>query len=465
MSGFEGDGGGRDSLPGVVLFDAMNHQNSGWASVAGEAARKVLGTRELASSAVWLTNLDFEQFQVSGLSRNHRFRRQNYLRSPLSSIADDLGFNGATTSATAPNAAQCASALSDVFSRVIRVSRLLGVPGFPPFQLRQGFNAAFCPPDQTPLSPEILAALRDSTQVYTISERQTRGKPPDKTKTISVVAHRIEHAKQMCRYGVPTGSWRRVPDMTVEAIRTHPRPLLISADILETDQAVGSILNFGGVTPRARMAGSGRPTPDAQPREWMTQPEFNFLSRHARLNIKTVYEAQGFVENPMAKIIGAFSEAQSVSMAFLLAAESIWSAPLVDAQNRQAVTPAAAWISSLDRITCASLAIHLAQRDPSVDIVSFSYGRVTFRTRDRGNQTAAWLADLLEGTHLIPPMIPGQSASPPPSAQPSLAKIYRGLVLSGDRGLIEQCDDHALAEWNRRFPHGMTPVSSSVPAA
>jgi len=453
-----------ESLAGVVLFNDRRTLNSAWCSIEGEAARKIAGARELSTAAVWLTNLDFNEFGNSGLHGSHRYRRENYLRSRLNSISTEIGTAQHSAGGDSQDVAHCAVRLSDLFSRVMKVSHRLGVPGFPPHQLRQGFHSTFWLPIRQPIPPEIEAAVRDSTELASLSERQQRPKAIGKTPMIdyAVNFHRVEHARQMISMPLPSGRWRRLPMMSIPQIVSHELPLLIRAEVMASDAAAGSILNFGGNALKSRMATSGRASADAQPRGWMTLPEFIFLSRHAKLAVNEIYEAERYMSNPLRPVIQNFGDCQSLSISFQLAAESLWTCPLVDASNRMAITPQSAWLSAYDRMRCAEIAIEVAARDADVDILSYGYGRLCFRGPEYGDDRLRWMAMLLRGTDLIPPM-PSKGGIETSEDGENLTHLYRAMILSGDHELLADADSAALAEWDDRFPAGYSlDVSAAV---
>lgn len=433
------------ALAGVALFDNTARRDTGWACIAGDQPRRIAGTKDLTSGAVWLTNIDFTEFRNSGLGGSNRYRRSNYLRTNLGRLASELGVASHRAGTIPASGAECTATLANFFATVMEVSWRLRVNGYPPNQLRQGFRVISHIPPPPQLQREVERAIEDSFQSYTFSERRLGGLHSDETEVIFLAIHRLEHARNVLSKPVPAGNWRVCPKMTTDQIVNSERPLLLKVEISSSENQVGRLLNFGGNTTRQT-----RDTSEARPREWVTQPEYEFLLHHARIHVDTIYQAEEYIPNPLRKILEHFGELQAVSPAFLSVAESIWASGLVNSGGYADRSPFGAWIASYDRIACAQAAIDLIHRDPSIDVTSFGYGRIGFRTKARGDGTSAWMAGLLDGTKLIPPIIPEQALGDATMTMEDPITMLRAAALMGQTGMLEQFDAAAIDEWDRR---------------
>ena len=238
---------------GVVLFDSPLQRDSGWCSVNGEPAFAINSAQALSSGAVWIVNLEDRLFRDSGLGASKRFRSRDYLRSTLLSLAREMGVAVKTESGHQALGAGCARTLSRLFASTMDISARLGMHTFPLGQLRLGYRQSFAPEDEVLDAPLRYAdVFRDACQRYAMSERRRQQRSTMyQEQTTTFTRHRYEHAVEVLAQYVPRGRWRSLPIMSAREIASHPRPLLIEAEVHNIGDPLGHLINFGGTLPLA----------------------------------------------------------------------------------------------------------------------------------------------------------------------------------------------------------------------
>ena len=89
---------------GVCWFDDREVVGEGWASEAGQPARRINGIGDLSSSVSWVLNLGYTDFKRLSLHNSHHLRDEQYFRISLRAMADEMGLSG-----NAPRFVQVAS--------------------------------------------------------------------------------------------------------------------------------------------------------------------------------------------------------------------------------------------------------------------------------------------------------------------------------------------------------------------
>lgn len=426
-------------LAGVALFDDPGARGDGWACIAGESGFRISGTGDLNSSVVWLTNVDYRAFETSGLRGSRRYRRSNYLRTQLNRIASELGVIPYSAGVDEARGREAAEALAQFFASVMEIAWRIGVGGYPIYQLRQGFRDLIVAPAEPTAQREIVAALADSFQAYTISE-SANPLSKEQSEYLSVTLHRTTHAKTILTQPVPSGGWRRSELRDPGAIIDSAKPLLVNVEFHGGESRISRLLNFGG---------AGK-TGDGGSRRWIPLPEFGFMYTHANCTVLDVMEAREYVQNPMVALLDNFDFLQDISPAFQIVAESIWSSCMVTSNGRADRGGLGSWVAAYDRLECMIAALDLMDRSDEIDIASFGYGRIAFKTRKHGPDTARWLSEVLAGTHLIPPVIPGAALENVQMNEDNPASLLRATALLDQVELLVGNDHAAMEDWDKQ---------------
>lgn len=430
------------TTPGVALFDNTTAVGTGWASLAGEPAIPIKGQDTLTSAGLWMVNLGLKGMKGTQLDKTDRFRGTDYLKTGLNLLAEEIGCAQPGHARKLPIAqgGVAAARLSGLFRHVMDVACRLGVVGAPARMLLCGFRAINHHHVEPPLSPEVADAITNACDRYTYSQTDpTRAQKHD-LKDVTFVRHRWNHARDVLAQMVPYGRWRWVPMMSREEILQHPFPLLLEIHVNEVEPSLAKVLNFGGK--------SGNDL-DAQPRRWMTAPEYVFLSAHAKIAIISILQAESYIENPLLGNFPTYGRTQQFSPAFQLAIESYWTAGLHLPNAVRDCSSIAAWMLAYDRIACVRDALHLlAHKDLQVDVLGFGLGKVRVSTIDPNAKFGQWLREAVQGTHLIPPLAinAGATYSLPPKCDG--VEVLQAIQISGEAKLYDTLDERAIKNWD-----------------
>lgn len=418
--------------------------------MAGESPRRVVGSHELSSSAVWLTNLEFDTF-YRDLRKNgsNLYRHDTFLRTSLWQLACELGLNDIKQYKRLTGREE-AQVMSRFFGDVMEASWRLGIRGYPQMMLSKGYRDRFYPdPPDVEYPRDLKDAFADINKAYSFSERRVASRKsgaPD--VSVSFTRHRYQHAVQVCEQPIPYGDWRRVSMMSRYEIRDTSIPLLLRVVVNRVDAHLGALVNFGGYRNKLHVD-AGVAQRDASPRQWMSLPEYVFMSQHADIEVHEIYQAGAYIENPTLAALDRIDLMQQLSPAFLLCCENLWTCPQrakMDFLTDK--TAVAGWLRSYDRLLCLRDALTLIERDPEVDVVSMSFGRILVKVPDKGPALGSWLLHMIRGTDLLPPLCVAAPATMAVSDEPSPVEVLQAANLAGDRGLLSTLDESAFYDWD-----------------
>ena len=443
-SAYKSDG----PYPGVVLFDNPKTHKGGFACFAGDSPFRIEDTNELSSAGIWLTNLDSKDFRQSGLRGCNRFREIDYLRTTVHHIALELGyavFKDGWAQASGP---ECAKRLAALFGRVMDVTWRLGVHVFPPMQLRMGYRDLHYRQTHQDLEGSHQHAITDAAQRHTTSERRAPRQVAAKERTVVLVRHRWEHAREVLSQQVPYGAWRTTGRMSPAEVVSSPVPLLVEVEVQKTDELIGKICNYGGSA--RRITGGGQT--NATPRRWMTQAEFAFLAPQADISVVSVLACDEYRTNPLYEGMPEYDVPQMISPAFLLAIESYWTSALRESNGQVENSAVTTWMSCYDRIACMKDALTLVGRNEEIDIIGYGYGRLNISIPDPGEHLGAWLAENLKDTLLIPPnCVAGRAKFPVHNRTASPIEVLQRIQISGQTARYDYLDTAAIEDWDEQY--------------
>lgn len=438
------------TTPGVALFDNPTSVGKGWASSAGAPPYAIDGTAKLTTAGLWMLNLGFNSMRDTQLDRNNRFRGADYLKTGLSMIAQEIGCASPGLGGKLPTATGSAAAgrLSALFRDVMDVSCRLGLAGAPAKLLLCGFRKLLYAHQEPHLDPMTKEAAANACERWTDAQVDAGRNRKFKLREVVFVRHRWTHARDVLSQQVPYGRWRSVPLMTAKEIVRHPLPLLLEIHVNSVEDSLSKIVNFGG---HGGNIGGHVSEANAQPRRWMTAPEYVFLSSRAEISIKSILEAEGYMENPLLASFPEYGSAQNISPAFQLAIESYWTAGLSQANALRDNSPVAAWMSAYDRIACLRDALHLVdRRDLQVDIKSYGIGKIKVNAIDSEDKMGFWLFEAVRNTALIPPMSVDAPFKTTPVGNTPI-ELLQTIQVNGCPSYYPQLDARALEKWDERL--------------
>lgn len=197
---------------GAVIFDTPMTPSSGWACIYGSDPIYITSTGDLETHITWVTNIDWSIFIKIGLHKTPRFRPENFLRTKISSIIQEIGLKDATRR-------EQAKSMSEIVGSTMQFANIhLGISA-PPFgALNNGVRQIFLPSEQ-PEPMDVIEASESASQPYVSCEKTA---PRDDDELVPVLMHRYQYAKNIISSRLPTGKWGNV---NLATIGTTPREI------------------------------------------------------------------------------------------------------------------------------------------------------------------------------------------------------------------------------------------------
>jgi len=359
---------------GVVLFDDVllskkdkNRRISpreGWASVEGGKAFRIKAITELASNVRWMTNLAFTDFYSSQAGRHPNFYPAEFLRTSLGAIADEIG-----ASVELVSSEQSASALSSIFSRVMKLGRTIGakpeegsLKSLPELLSARYLNRYKIP-------EQLNEALRHAYQVQTpcIKKHERRWLNATLRKP------RYAHAMDVLSTPVPSEfEWEyinheRLPvreGQIVEWCLNSPLPVLANVIVKPNRGDYASLISYG----------SGAYVE----RSWVSQIELMWLVQFCHVEVVGVFiGGAGFEEQKEINLFPSLGDFSHASYSLGLLAENLWvsmASPRTNALAMKFFPPRAVWYRSVDRLNMFMVASRLHKE--GFGIVGYGVGSV-----------------------------------------------------------------------------------------
>lgn len=419
---------------GVVLFDDPATHTHGWAQASRGAPFRIASTAELATDTTWWTNLDAAVYDRSGLVHSPRFRPADFWVTPMRPLLSEFD-----SYLSDPH--RKLDDLLHLFHYGVYATTLLGLDELPAPRVTRGFRAQWLGRAERGRRSQLERdALDEATQPYTFCEM-----PPWRRddRVVTVFRHRPSHGTALLQAPVPKGAFEPLPlalvPRTEAQLMAFARPLLVRVTLPRFDPAVAPLLNHGaGAAPLIR---HGRALKNHH--QWVSTPEYRLLIRHADVVVHDALAAAGWAPNPIP--VPDITVRQSLSPAFGLAFEALWSAATARLDNGLDRSALSVWLQALDRAACFETALTLTERLPHVVIQMYGRGQITLRHPDRDQKLAGRLAWALNDTDWLVPMMQDQPVRRELSAHAGAAEILRSLYLHGDRSALKALDKKLLA--------------------
>lgn len=375
---------------GVALFDNPKEMSAGWACIADKAPVRFGSVHDLNSDALWVTNLDWEEYRLRA-SKFSNLRRGDFLRSSLSQIAGDLGrrMNGEFAMETCP-------VLAKVVHQAVMIA--VGVYGWeePVSEMREDTLA-----DDIRRSIGQAPKLQRHLRTAMVSAHQSYSSPdwpptyePD-SFTITLRYNRLDYARLVMANPVPDEAWTYIPperasELSIESLMNPAQPSLVEAtvELGRIDPDMAALIAFGS-----------QPGKRAGVRKWISQPELAWLARHTRVNVSSALVASSARPLPESAQLppALYSDPLfSLSISAGLIAECHWTALASTTYNRTSrtndVSAWAVWLRAVDRALSFELALR-AQK-AGFHVVGYGTGSVVLRlSRDRMQECLAFADD------------------------------------------------------------------------
>jgi len=380
---------------GVALFDNPRDMSAGWACRAEESPFKFNSVAELSNDTMWVTNLDWNEYQQRAKKLSN-LRRVDYLRSSLTSIAADLGSRIVGSFARESSA---------VLARVLRQAMLVAIHTYrwetPSSDLREDVlsdDIRRVLPHAPKPQPHTRAALLSAYQSYSAPEWAPTYEPD--TISLTMRLNRLEYARRVMATLVPDDAWTYMPpeqacSMSIEDLLNPERPVLVEAavELGDIDPDIATLVAFGAQTQRRTGL-----------RKWISQPELTWLSRHAKVRVSSVLIAQSARPLPAKVDLPARLTSDplfALSISAGLVAEAHWSSIASPVYNQAArsneVSSWAVWVRAADRALSFSLA--LKAKEAGFRVQGYGNGSIVIRTARKDLNRCLAFADANEIAH------------------------------------------------------------------
>ncbi|MFS1426446.1 hypothetical protein LMH73_004495 [Vibrio splendidus] len=370
---------------GVCWFDDTNIGSSGWRSVAGETAKRIVGINELESDVLWVTNLDYRQYKKLNLTRTPNIVDEQFFRSKISVLAQEVGID------------DDADVLCRKLSGILHGVHALGCQSFgmseaslASYRYTNALQAALLTSGmrKQPIggsSGKIAEAIRQSTQ----ENQGMSGKfVPRGSKAVQFIFPRATYAKWLLSQDYPVnnnwsplkmkdsantvigyedGTKIKGTDSVIGKLKelSETKVGVLQVSVLSVDESYANHSKFG--------AGANNMI-----RRWATIPEIIEISKYSKISIMSGFCADGGkLELP--NILIPDESEYSLSKGILL--ENAWvalSSPVyVPGYNN--VSPLGAYMRAYDRIMCGRAAASFSNHGFIVG--SYGTGRVIVYVR------------------------------------------------------------------------------------
>ena len=261
---------------GIVLHDNRNTLTEGWAFIAGQDPFRIRGLYDLPNDVMWISSGDFQDFRKLGGAQLHNVRRTGYLGLKLSELATDFGIR------IDGQHAQAGGKMLVVYvQHAVRMAvEVYGIDD--PARLLQEDTLVTTLtkvlPPAVPSKDMLLQKLASAYQTW--SSQYTPFM--DNVVSVRLRFNRIAYAEWLLSNSVPDAGWSHAMseigfDHDAVMAGTFP-PTLIQA-VVEFEGVpaeLASLIAYGVGASKQRAK-----------RTWMTDVEYRWLSRFARVHVRS----------------------------------------------------------------------------------------------------------------------------------------------------------------------------------
>ena len=263
-------------MVGIVLHDNRNTLGEGWAFLPGREPFRVRGLYDLPNDAMWISSGDWQDFRKLGQAQLHHVRRTGYLGLKLSEIAQDFGIR-----IDGYHAIEGGKALVVYVQHAVRIAAEVYGLDDPARNLQDDTLVATISKVLPPAVPSKDMLLQKLTAAYqSWSSKYTPFM--DNSVRVRLRFNRMPYAEWLLSNPVPDAGWSHALsdvgfDHDAVMAGTFP-PTLIEAvvefDKVEAELAALIAYGIGASRQRAK-------------RTWMTDVEYRWVSRYARVHVKS----------------------------------------------------------------------------------------------------------------------------------------------------------------------------------
>lgn len=344
-------------MVGIVLHDNRNTLAEGWAFLPHREPFRVRGLFDLPNDVLWISSGDFQDFRKLGLAQQHHVRRTGYLGLKLSEIAQDFGIR-----IDGHHALEGGKSLVVYVQHAVRMAVEVYGLDDPTRNLQDDtlvatIGKALPPP--APSKDMLLQKLAAAHQTWSSNYTPFM----DNSVRVRLRFNRMPYAEWLLSNPVPDSGWSHaLSDVGFdhEAVMAGTFPPTLIQAVIEFDGVpaeVAALIAYGVGASRQRAK-----------RTWMTDVEYRWVSRHARVHVKSYLVSpvcnplptgcqlpQGLAHDRLIKALPASGIVSYIHCQALMSAK--WSR--VSGENEYDVH--STWLRAHDRAVCFEAAYRMQQ--------------------------------------------------------------------------------------------------------
>lgn len=344
-------------MVGIVLHDNRNTLAEGWAFLPHREPFRVRGLFDLPNDAMWISSGDFQDFRKLGQAQLHHVRRTGYLGLKLSEIAQDFGIR-----IDGHHALEGGKALVIYVQHAVRMAVEVYNLDDPTRNLQDDTLVATIGKALPPAAPSKDMLLQKLAAAY---QSWSSNYTPfmDNSVRVRLRFNRMPYAEWLLSNPVPDAGWSHaLSDVGFdhEAVMAGTFPPTLIQAVVEFDGVpaeVAALIAYGIGASRQRAK-----------RTWMTDVEYRWVSRHARVHVKSYLVSstcqalptgcqlpQGLAQDRLIKAMPASGIVSYIHCQALMSAKY----SRVTGENEYDVH--STWLRAHDRAVCFEAAYRLQQ--------------------------------------------------------------------------------------------------------
>ncbi|EPX83492.1 hypothetical protein [Salipiger mucosus] len=369
---------------GYVAFDNEGEPADGFASVAGQPAKRISSIYELPTDVIWWTNITFDAFyKKSDAWRSPWLRHDKYLVVSPKDVLKEWGMNPTDADVTT-----AAPIISEFFSRVMQMSFRLIRDVDPRSRMEDVFVGRFLREDLRCVLPEAEYPKSEAATVIKSGNAwqeftQTGVSPVRGGRWVMLRRPRVSYAQEMFHTPIPRGPFefygrseiRSVAKDKMKWVLDNNNPCIAEVTVNRIDGDIAPIYGFGNAMEKEKRIA----------RSWVAHPELVVMDHFTEIDVKSLYMGSEYdligpnLPEPVKDFLS--SKYTEISWSAGVVAETLWRAcalgeekSKVQGQERAHTSWQGVWIKGADKANMFLTAMQLAEKGYSV--VSYGLGWV-----------------------------------------------------------------------------------------
>jgi hypothetical protein len=369
---------------GCVLFDDEKNPGAAWVAVNGGEARRIDGTNQLPTDALYWTNISYESFFMSTEAfRNPWLKHDAYLTLKPKDVLVEWGMDPSTTAAD-----YAAKFLSTMFGRVMGIAYRLAKECDSKVRMSTLFGGKTLRDDLRSLLPKVefpkgeARNIMKQGQAYSLFTR-TGVRGVRGGRNVMLRKPRIPYTLEMLSTPVPKGPFefrsrahlRTISPDRVAWVRGTDQPCMVEVTVDSMQGDVAPVYGFGNSTDKDRRI----------PRSWVAHPEFLVMSSFSELSVSNAYVGREYDQLNLAlpEPVKRFLSDKHVETSWSagIVAETLWRSVTLGEPKERGSLPGedragtswqGAWVMAADKTSGFLSAMKLT--DLGYAVTSYGYG-------------------------------------------------------------------------------------------